>query len=156
MRHIILIRHGQYNLDGKCDADRTLTKLGQIQADYTGKRLKELGLPFVDFVKSTMARAQETGSIISKSLPNIKVEDCELLREGAPIPPEPPLGSWKQEMHVSNKNQMTAMFTNLNFDLIDFNTNSSSFMLMGLESRLLFANISSGLTPNRKKTLIRC
>jgi serine/threonine-protein phosphatase PGAM5 len=98
-RHLILIRHGQYNLGGQTDEMKTLTKLGQIQADYTGKRLKELGLPYTDLIKSTMSRAQETGSIISNSLVDVPVNNCDLLREGAPIPPEPPIGSWKQEMH---------------------------------------------------------
>lgn len=28
VRHILLIRHGQYNIGGKTDSDRTLTKLG--------------------------------------------------------------------------------------------------------------------------------
>lgn len=28
VRHIILIRHGQYNLSGKTDKERTLTELG--------------------------------------------------------------------------------------------------------------------------------
>ena len=30
-RHIILIRHGQYNLDGKTDDQRYLTELGKEQ-----------------------------------------------------------------------------------------------------------------------------
>lgn len=96
-RHILLIRHGQYNLDGNTDSDRILTKLGRTQAEYTGKRLKELGLPITHMVKSTMSRAQETGSLISQHLPDVPVEHCDLLREGAPIPPEPPIGSWKPE-----------------------------------------------------------
>ena len=29
-RHLLLIRHGQYNLEGKEDSDRYLTKLGQM------------------------------------------------------------------------------------------------------------------------------
>lgn len=29
VRHLILIRHGQYNLDGKTDAERILTELGE-------------------------------------------------------------------------------------------------------------------------------
>lgn len=29
-RHVILIRHGQYNLDGNTDQDRVLTKLGEV------------------------------------------------------------------------------------------------------------------------------
>ncbi|RZC40580.1 serine/threonine-protein phosphatase Pgam5, mitochondrial [Asbolus verrucosus] len=99
VRHIILIRHGQYNVNGQSDEQRTLTKLGKIQAGYTGKRLKELGFPYSNLIKSTMSRAQETGTIISNSLPDVPVLNCDLLREGAPIPPEPPVGSWKQEMH---------------------------------------------------------
>lgn len=79
VRHLILIRHGQYNLDGKLDADRILTKLGRLQAEYTGKRLKELNLPFTTMVKSTMSRAQETGSIISESLTKVCTNPCSFL-----------------------------------------------------------------------------
>ncbi|XP_056640483.1 serine/threonine-protein phosphatase PGAM5, mitochondrial-like isoform X2 [Diorhabda carinulata] len=97
VRHIILIRHGQYNLNGTTDGERVLTKLGRMQAEYTGKRLKELDLPYTQMVKSTMTRAQETGTIISEYIPEIPVLHCDLLREGAPIPPEPPVGTWKPE-----------------------------------------------------------
>ncbi|CAG9858518.1 unnamed protein product [Phyllotreta striolata] len=96
-RHIILIRHGQYNLSGGCDSERILTKLGRLQAECTGKRLKELNLPYTEIIKSTMIRAQETGNIISDFLPKLPIENCDLLREGAPVPPEPPIGSWKPE-----------------------------------------------------------
>lgn len=98
-RHIILIRHGQYNMEGTTDEDRYLTKIGKTQAQYTGKRLKDLGLPITTLVKSTMTRAQETGSIINKSLPEVNVKDCNLIREGAPVPPEPPIGHWRPEGH---------------------------------------------------------
>ncbi|XP_050302247.1 serine/threonine-protein phosphatase Pgam5, mitochondrial-like isoform X2 [Anthonomus grandis grandis] len=98
-RHLILIRHGQYNLDGERDEERYLTKLGRLQAEYTGKRLAELNLPYTEIVKSTMTRAQETGSIISQFLPNVSVTHCDLLREGAPIPPEPPLGNYRPERY---------------------------------------------------------
>ncbi|VEN61384.1 unnamed protein product [Callosobruchus maculatus] len=97
-RHILLIRHGQY-VYGETDKDMVLTELGRIQADYSGKRLKELGLPYTNIIKSTMTRAQETGSIISESLPDVEVINCDLLREGAPIPPDPPIGSWKPERY---------------------------------------------------------
>lgn len=30
-RHLLLIRHGQYNLEGKEDSDRYLTKLGKLK-----------------------------------------------------------------------------------------------------------------------------
>ncbi|XP_030767037.1 serine/threonine-protein phosphatase Pgam5, mitochondrial-like isoform X2 [Sitophilus oryzae] len=98
-RNLILIRHGQYNLKGLSDKERYLTVLGRLQAEYTGKRLRELNLPYTNIVKSTMARANETGSIISVQLPTVPVSHCDLLREGAPIPPEPPLGDYRPEAH---------------------------------------------------------
>ena len=35
-RHIILIRHGQYNMEGASDKERALTELGQFVSDYSG------------------------------------------------------------------------------------------------------------------------
>lgn len=70
-RHLILIRHGQYEVKGATDEERILTKLGRTQAEYTGVRLRELGLPYTTMVKSTMARAQETANIIAKELPEV-------------------------------------------------------------------------------------
>ncbi|XP_015431946.1 PREDICTED: serine/threonine-protein phosphatase Pgam5, mitochondrial-like [Dufourea novaeangliae] len=98
-RHIILIRHGQYNLSGKTDFERTLTELGRKQAETTGKRLQELGFPYSLIVRSTMTRAQETSKIIEERLKNVAVKDDSFLTEGAPIPPEPPIGHWKSEIH---------------------------------------------------------
>lgn len=48
-----------------------------------------------------MTRALETSEIIEKSLVNVPVETDSLLVEGAPIPPEPPIGHWKSEKHVN-------------------------------------------------------
>ena len=41
-RVLILVRHGQYNLQGGQDSERYLTSLGEEQADLTGKRLAEI------------------------------------------------------------------------------------------------------------------
>ncbi|XP_046454650.1 serine/threonine-protein phosphatase PGAM5, mitochondrial-like isoform X1 [Daphnia pulex] len=98
-RNLILIRHGQYNLKGTCDVERYLTSLGIEQADYTGKRLKELAMPYSSIVQSSMCRARETANVISGHLPNVPLHTCDLLQEGAPFPPEPPVGHWKPEMH---------------------------------------------------------
>lgn len=99
-RHIILIRHGQYNLGGSTDEERILTDKGRKQAEFTAKRLHELAIPFTEMVKSTMTRAQETGDIIAKSLPEkLPIVSCDYLREGAPVPPEPPFQKWKKEYH---------------------------------------------------------
>ncbi|EFN85287.1 serine/threonine-protein phosphatase Pgam5, mitochondrial isoform X1 [Harpegnathos saltator] len=99
VRHILLIRHGQYHTDGKTDIERMLTDLGKKQADATGKRLAELNLPYSLIVRSTMTRALETSTIIEKSLVNVPIEDDSMLIEGAPIPPEPPIGHWRSEKH---------------------------------------------------------
>ncbi|XP_010128049.1 PREDICTED: serine/threonine-protein phosphatase PGAM5, mitochondrial [Chlamydotis macqueenii] len=96
-RHIFLIRHSQYNLDGRADKDRTLTALGREQAELTGQRLASLGLKFDQIIHSSMTRATETTEIISKHLPGVKKISTDLLREGAPIEPDPPVSHWKPE-----------------------------------------------------------
>lgn len=101
VRHLILIRHGQYNLDGASDSDRFLTKVGRKQATFTGERLKELKIPLDKMIRSTMTRAQETGKIISTHVANLPIENCSLIEEGAPIAPQPPIGHWHPEPHVS-------------------------------------------------------
>uniref|UniRef100_A0A1E1XGS7 Serine/threonine-protein phosphatase PGAM5, mitochondrial n=1 Tax=Amblyomma aureolatum TaxID=187763 RepID=A0A1E1XGS7_9ACAR len=99
-RYLYIIRHGQYNLRGETDKDCSLTELGRKQADLTGQRLKQLGIPFTRLVHSTMTRAIETAELIHKHMGPLPVESCELIREGAPVPPEPPFGAWKPEAKV--------------------------------------------------------
>ena len=74
---------------------------GREQAEMTGKRLKELNYPYTVMVNSTMTRATETANILAEHLPKVPRKSCDLLREGAPYPPEPPLGSWRPEVSVS-------------------------------------------------------
>ncbi|XP_077996034.1 serine/threonine-protein phosphatase PGAM5, mitochondrial-like isoform X2 [Glandiceps talaboti] len=97
-RHLFLIRHGQYDMSSHIDEDRKLTELGKLQADKTGQRLKNLNHPYDIITISTMQRARETGDIIRKHLPDANVGFCDFIREGAPIPPEPPVGHWKPEV----------------------------------------------------------
>lgn len=98
-----MIRHGQYYLNGKNDAERILTGMGREQAAFTGERLKALTLPWDLVVQSTMTRAIETASIITKTMnQTVKAESDEILEEGAPIPPEPPVGHWRPEASVCN------------------------------------------------------
>lgn len=98
-RNILLIRHSQYNLSGITDKERILTPLGREQAEFTGKRLAALGLKYDVLVHSSMARATETANIINKHLSGLGVElvSCDLLREGAPIEPVPPVTHWKPD-----------------------------------------------------------
>ena len=102
-RHIILIRHGQYNLKGKGDAERYLSELGRQQADVTGQRLKELelaGIKFATLHQSSLTRSMETAAIIRNHLPHVPVKTDPLLCEGAPIQPDPPSAVWKPEAKV--------------------------------------------------------
>ncbi|XP_030647390.1 serine/threonine-protein phosphatase PGAM5, mitochondrial isoform X2 [Chanos chanos] len=96
-RHIFLIRHSQYNLNGNGDKERILTPLGREQAELTGQRLAALGLKYDVLIHSSMARATETAHIISKHLPGVELMSCDLLREGAPIEPIPPVSHYKPE-----------------------------------------------------------
>lgn len=93
---MFLIRHGQYKVDGITDKEKTLSDLGRVQADLTGRRLAALDKRWDLIVRSTQTRARETAEIIAKHLPtNVEVKDCQLLEEGAPIIPEPaPPGYW--------------------------------------------------------------
>lgn len=96
-RNILLIRHSQYNLSGVTDKERFLTPLGREQAEFTGQRLAALGLKYDLLIHSSMTRATETANIISKHLPGVDLVSCDLLREGAPIEPVPPVTHWKPD-----------------------------------------------------------
>ncbi|KAK3925446.1 Serine/threonine-protein phosphatase PGAM5, mitochondrial [Frankliniella fusca] len=100
-RHLFLIRHGQYNLDGRTDKERSLTAKGFEQARATGKRLVELNYPFELMVRSTMTRALQTGEeILAQMKPgSLPFRDDNMLMEGAPCRPEPPSFSYKPESY---------------------------------------------------------
>lgn len=86
-------------MEADSDQGRYLTKLGKDQAHLTGKRLKEFNKSYTTIIHSTMMRARETAEAITEHLPGIPVQQCDMLREGAPFPPEPPVGHWKPEEH---------------------------------------------------------
>jgi len=95
-RHIILIRHGQYNLGGVTDQEMALTRLGDEQSTFVGERLKTLGVPITKIVSSDMMRAKQTACVVSEVLCDGKETKTEivydpLLREGVPSLPDPPL-----------------------------------------------------------------
>ena len=94
-RHIILVRHGQYDETHKEDHLRKLTPLGRHQAELTGKRLAEMIKGSSDQkarsckVKvlrvSGMARAIETADIIATHLPGVEYDQPDTrLNEGRP------------------------------------------------------------------------
>ena len=85
--------------------------MGQEQADSTGQRLVQYikhlqtkttkdengnSTPLtINFVKSSMTRATQTANIILKHFPEVtEHQTCDLIREGAPCPPDPPYPEW--------------------------------------------------------------
>jgi len=99
VRHIILVRHGEYLDIGDSDETHKLTDRGRIQAKYTGERLRDLGINWHKIYVSTMTRAKETAELVLNEIKHDpkKVKFCNMLREGAPIPPQPPVGHWRPE-----------------------------------------------------------
>ncbi|XP_062589804.1 serine/threonine-protein phosphatase PGAM5, mitochondrial-like [Saccostrea cucullata] len=95
-RHLLLIRHGQTTIE-KDDTKRVLTKLGQTQAEFCGRRLKALNFPVTTLTSSTLTRAVRTADIIHRYLPGVPRQEDPLLCEGLPIPPEPAIGKWRPE-----------------------------------------------------------
>lgn len=97
-RHLILIRHGQYDYSGLTDLEHKLTELGRQQADLTGQRLKELelvaGVKYTLLHQSTMTRSMETAAIIKNHLPHVPIKTDPLLCEGAPCWPDPSVHLW--------------------------------------------------------------
>lgn len=99
VRHILLVRHGQYHEEFKDDKRRVLTPLGRHQAELTGQRLAlmargGLGMINPEFAGpchikaihvSDMARAKETAKIIASHLPGVKVSPPDpMLNEALP------------------------------------------------------------------------
>jgi serine/threonine-protein phosphatase PGAM5 len=115
-RHIILVRHGQYDETHDEDGKRILTPLGRRQAIQTGQRLAILvrgGTGGMDerfdapcrikaIHQSDMARAKETASLIASWLPGVPLMDPDpRLNEGIPapmIPLRPDVGNVEQSI----------------------------------------------------------
>jgi serine/threonine-protein phosphatase PGAM5 len=93
-RHIILVRHGQYDETEKDDSKRILTELGRKQSELTGKRLRimldgineEYGPCKIKVVRvSNITRAKETAALIAAELPGVEYADPDPnLNEGRP------------------------------------------------------------------------
>jgi len=93
-RHIILIRHGQYQENFKEDSKRLLTPLGRKQAELTGNRLgkiihgvnEEFGPCRVKVVRvSDLARAKETADIIYDNM-GLDSADGNVIERAHPDP----------------------------------------------------------------------
>ena len=91
-RHIILVRHGQYDESSKEDELRVLTELGRDQAVQTGLKLRQVleasksPSSEIRIRSSTLTRAKETAQLIMPMLPDRTVDlGCDPnLNEGRP------------------------------------------------------------------------
>ena len=76
-RHLILIRHGQYDESASDDSGRVLTALGKRQAVQAGKRIAELlsqpGAVCRGVHSSRLARAVETADLIHAQLHDLSL-----------------------------------------------------------------------------------
>lgn len=93
-KHVILIRHGQYDETHREDSKRLLTPLGRQQAALTGERLgklirgvnEEFGPCRVKVVRvSDLARAKETADIIYDNM-GLASSDREMVEKAEPDP----------------------------------------------------------------------
>ena len=122
-RHILLIRHGQYNMEGSNDAEKGLTQLGRRQADLTGQRLalmargglippmqqpldlKQCEIRVIHV--SDMQRAKETADIIASHLPGVRrTKPDPALNEALPntvVPPRPDLEGLIEEVDQNHE-----------------------------------------------------
>ena len=83
------VRHGQYEMEPRDDAERKLTALGRRQAAATGERLAAMARDddtnFTAMHCSSMTRAIETADIIGRCLPGVpRTAPQDNLREGRP------------------------------------------------------------------------
>lgn len=97
-KHVLLVRHAQYNTEGREDAQRTLTALGEQQCVHLAQRLRGIHDASSGFHKpasltlllsSELARAVQTADLIAPQLPDARRSREKTLNEGRPCLPEP-------------------------------------------------------------------
>ncbi|CAJ1365348.1 unnamed protein product [Effrenium voratum] len=99
IRHLLFIRHGQYDLEGE---EHRLTELGRRQSEKLAQRLVaerqglkkdrygEVKINYTGIWVSNVPRALETAQILSSFLPDVPLKEPEpLLAEGKPTVPHP-------------------------------------------------------------------
>ena len=125
--------------------------IGREQALLAGARLRELGLPYQLILNSSMKRAKETSDVIAKELTSVSRLEDNLLREGAPFPPEPKPKFYTPLEHVSIQGELSRLNPSMKCRY-----NCRSFIGMGLELRRLFASTFIALMWPTIKTRILC
>lgn len=161
----------------------SLSLKGREQAELTGLRLASLGLKFNRIVHSSMTRAVETTDIIRKHLPGecrhaaaqlrwesgsgghadscfptgVNTVSTDLLREGAPIEPDPPVSHWKPEAVVKRPPTPTPLAAASPWGGQGSARHSAPSSITRMEpgSRLPSGTTSTGPTPSSRRTATR-
>lgn len=86
IRTLVLIRHGEYVHDEKCDeyTGCELDALGREQAVLVAARLKSMPIAFSSLQCSPMTRARQTADIIALSFPDLKPVHHDDIHECTP------------------------------------------------------------------------
>ena len=120
-RVVWFVRHGQATPEGAGveDGARRLTALGERQARCTGERLRELllaeGVKAPErIIHSTMARATMTADIIAQVFAeDVERASADVLREGAPVRPEPDTWQQSEETHAKDAPRIESAFRSI-------------------------------------------
>ena len=126
-RHLIMVRHGQYEMNHSESDKKVLTEIGRQQALATGKRLKELNKPYTIVLHSTLIRAVQTAKLIHESLPDVPIKSTDLLKEGAPILPEPSSKHWTPPEWVRKGLRIHKIGQGIRGNIDQLNSNISGF-----------------------------
>lgn len=65
---LLLMRHGEAGLNGRTDADRSLTAYGRTQVSAVARRLLEMDLQIQKMMVSPYLRARQTAAIMSNTM----------------------------------------------------------------------------------------
>jgi len=114
-RHIVMVRHGQYQDKESDHAKRVLTDLGRRQLALTGDRLAKLFPEITAVYSSDMPRAVESAAIVCGRLTELLHKDFvavvdPMLKEGAPVPPSPSSSLYTPDVYFRDGARIEAAF----------------------------------------------
>nr|BFE71088.1 histidine phosphatase family protein [Actinoplanes digitatis] len=81
---LYLVRHGEQDPASGHAPEGGLSRLGRVQADRLGRRLR--AVPFSAIHHSPLARAAQTADIVADHLPGVPRHRCDLVADRTPVP----------------------------------------------------------------------
>ena len=155
-RVVWFVRHGQATAEvsGEDDGARRLTALGELQARRTGERLRELlhaeGVNVPEKITySTMVRAKMTADIIATVFPkDVERRAADVLREGAPVRPEPDTWRQSEETHVKDAPRIESAFRSICYRALPPATSRSSSIMVDTDAMSSSSSSSSSIASS--------